>query len=422
LAGGTTWSAIGSMVSQGCSLLMGIALARILMPNAFGWFTLIQATVLMLQSVGGLGLGLATTSHLARTKQQDRQRAGRIVCMSVLATSVAGILIVGIILVVPTVILQRCLGTNDYPNAIKLLGLLGMLAMINKIQTDILIGLEAFKQTAFIAMIRGAMAALLAAMGAYASGAVGAVAGLGAAWLLSGVISQAIILSTCRNQRICLAWGQFLREYRLLGTSMFVSASSLWLAVVNWLLNIILARQPNGLAELAIFNAADRWRTAMLFVPGLLAQVSLPMFASAYSQHEINTCKRLMTMAGSTAMASTGICVIAVFLTAHTLMAMYGNNFVSGDKVLLILALSCLPTAASMIGSYCLWAVGRTGTMLSIDLVRGLVSLSYCLFRRPICAMDLAMGILIGYIVSATIVAVAIWPVIRQGRYKGQQC
>ena len=76
---GVPWVLIGSVVSQGSTLLCGVIGARILGKNAFGQFGIVQSTALTVASVAGAGLGVTATRYVAELKHTDPNRAGRLV-------------------------------------------------------------------------------------------------------------------------------------------------------------------------------------------------------------------------------------------------------------------------------------------------------------------------------------------------------
>ena len=53
---------------------------------------------------------------------------------------------------------------------------------------------------------------------------------------------------------------------------------------VIWAANAILVRSPNGLAEMGMFNAAAQWRNLIIWIPGALGQVALPILTSLVSE------------------------------------------------------------------------------------------------------------------------------------------
>ena len=420
LARGATWSTAGSAVSQGSSLVMAIMVARLLGVEAFGRFVLVQSTSLMLQSVGALGLGLATIRLVASLRSQDPARAGRVIGFSLLFTLVSGSILTCLVLAVPASLIRSALGIDALDGTMRLVGVIAFSEMLNRIQADVLIGLEAFAGMAGVCLVRGVLTLSLTALGARAFGLPGAVAALAAASLITCMLSQVVVRRACSRRAIALTFRGVGSEYSVLGTSVFVTGSSLALAVVTWILNVSLAHQANGLAELAIFNAADRWRIAILFLPGLLAQVSLPLLAHTQAQMRGNAYRRLLIGTSSVGLAVITIPVMIVTLLSPVLMAGYGDTFVQGKQVLVVLAMTCLPTSVCMVGAYGLWATGKTGTMLVIDVVRASIALLYCLLQASFAAYDLAVGTLFSYLVATPLIGLALWRTIESRATEGR--
>jgi O-antigen/teichoic acid export membrane protein len=397
-----------------------IVVARLLGVEAFGQFVLIQSTSLMLQSVGGLGLGLATTRLVASLRGRDPDRTGRVIGFSLLFTLVSGIVLACLVLAVPAFLIRSAMGMDDQDGIMLWVGLIAFTEMLNRIQADVLIGLEAFSGMASVSLVRGVMILSFTTLGACAFGLPGAVAALAAASLVTSMVTQIVLRRACMRQAIALTFRGILSEYGILGTSLFVTGSSLTLAVVTWILNVSLARQANGLAELAIFNGADRWRTALLFLPGLLAQVCLPLLAHTHAQGRGDACRRLVIGTSSISLAVTAVPVIIVILLSPVLMAGYGDTFVRGKPVLVLLAMACLPTSLSMVGAYGLWATGKTGTMLAIDVVRASIALLYCLLQPSFVAYDVAVATLVSYLVVTPLIGLALWRTIGSRATEGR--
>jgi len=420
LTRGATWSTAGSIAAQGSSLVMAIVVARLLGLQAFGQFVLVQSTSLMLQGVGGLGLGLATTRRVAGLRSRDLERTGRVMGFSLLFTLGVGSLLACLALAAPGALYRSVLGTAGPAGSVRLVGLIAFAEMLTRIQTDILIGLEAFAGMARVCVVRGGLTLSMVALGAYAFGLAGALGALAAAALVTSGVAYIVLRRTCKGNGIPMAFRGVRSETGVLWTSLFVTGSSLSLAVVTWVLNVSLARQTNGLEELALFNAADRWRAAILFLPGLLAQVSLPLLAHTHAQGRAGDCRRLLLGTSSVGLAVTVLPVLVVTWLASALMGGYGQTFVQGRPVLVLLSLACLPTALCTLGAYGLWAAGKIGTMLAIDVLRAVVTLSWCLVRSPFGAVDVAVATLVGYGVAAPLIGLAIWRTTESGQPEAQ--
>lgn len=410
---GTAWSAAGAVVSQGSSLIMAMMLARILKANGFGWFVLVQSTSIMLQNVGSLGMGLATTRHVAGLRDLRPQQAGDTICFAIVFILASGLVLTCLMLIMPLGLVRMVMGPSVPVDLIRMVGLLAFLGMINRIQADILVGLEAFSTTAVVSLVRGLLTLILGVSGAYIYGLTGAVIGLAGAYLVAAVIGQILVRYRCASYKIHLAWSDQASHRQIIGTSLYVTASTVSITVAWWVLNIVLARQTNGLVELAIYNAADRWCSAILFLPGLIAQVSLPLFAHTSTHTADKGCKRLLLGTAVCNLIVTAIPSLTVSALSGPLMASFGLAFVPGRLVLVVLALSCLPTSINMVGSYCLWATGRTATMLGLDLMRVSIMLGYCMSAGPLVARDVAVANLLGYLLTTSMMALVLF---RSGR------
>jgi len=55
---------------------------------------------------------------------------------------------------------------------------------------------------------------------------------------------------------------------------------------ITWAANAILVNQPNGYAELGLFNAANQFRMIVILIPNVLAIVTVPLLSEIYSQKD----------------------------------------------------------------------------------------------------------------------------------------
>ena len=107
-------------------------------------------------------------------------------------------------------------------------------------------------------------------------------------------------------------------------------------------------------------------------------------------------------------------------LLSPVLMAGYGDTFVRGKPVLVLLAMACLPTSLSMVGAYGLWATGKTGTMLAIDVLRASIALLYCLLQPSFVAYDVAVATLVSFLVVTPLIGLALWRTIGSRATEGR--
>lgn len=56
--------------------------------------------------------------------------------------------------------------------------------------------------------------------------------------------------------------------------------SNVMVGPVIWVANVIIINTPGGYGQLGIFNAADQWRYALTFLPGVIGNVLLPLLSA----------------------------------------------------------------------------------------------------------------------------------------------
>jgi EPS I polysaccharide export inner membrane protein EpsE len=110
---------------------------------------------------------------------------------------------------------------------------------------------------------------------------------------------------------------------------------------------------------MGVFNAANQWYHALLFIPALVGQVTLPALARRAGAGDPGVALELMWRAVR-AIALLGVAVAAALGAASGgIMAAYGRGFAGGGATLvLVAATGALVVAVSPIGHF-LAATGR---------------------------------------------------------------
>src|SRR5208337_4174580 len=118
--------------------------------------------------------------------------------------------------------------------------------------------------------------------------------------------------------------------------------ASLLVVAGIWVCNALLARQPQGYAELGLYAAADKWRVTIVFVPTYVFAMVVPMLSNLHGEGDSAGFRKVfranLQLNGSLALLAA--LVIAVF--AAPIMAIYGSSFRGGRIVLTVLAFSAV--------------------------------------------------------------------------------
>jgi O-antigen/teichoic acid export membrane protein len=114
------------------------------------------------------------------------------------------------------------------------------------------------------------------------------------------------------------------------------TASALAVTGANWYVVSVLARNE-GLADVAVYNVALQWRTAILFIPATLGPMLLARFTTMQAQKADG---RSSVLKLSVAVFSTGVvCLALIAVGSGELLRMYGPEF-SGENRLFVVVIA----------------------------------------------------------------------------------
>ena len=347
---GAFWSLCGAVISRGFLLAASIVCARFLGKKGFGALGMIQSTAGMFGVFAGLGMGLTATKYVAEFRRSDPMRTGRILAFSASVAFVSGVLIAVLLILLAPFLARHVLAAPQLAESLAIGSGLAFFGAINGAQTGALAGFEAFKTIAVVNVIAGVASFPLIVFGVWAGGLKGAVWGLVAALAINWILNNRALQNVCASANVSYHFGSCYRELGILHRfSLPALLAAVAVAPGLWVCNALLARQPQGYAELGIYAAADKWRLLILFVPTSVFTMMLPVLSNLYSEGDGIGFKEVLrtNLKVNATLAFISAVLIATF--AVPIMTIYGPSFRGGWAVLLVLAFSAIPETLNAI-------------------------------------------------------------------------
>lgn len=335
-AHGALWSLVGTVISQGLSLIAAIVTARLLGKVGFGELGMINSTMGMFGVFAGLGLGLTATKYVAEFRTKEPQRAGRILGLSVLVSLVSGGAIALVLLAEAPWIAERTINAPYLVNELRLgCGLL-FLNALNGAQTGALAGFEAFKTIAKVNLLRGLISFPLMIAGVWFFGLMGAVGAMVVAAAAGWWLNHQALRQECRIGGVTVSYrGAWAERQVLWQFSLPALLSGALMGPVLWLANAIMVNQPGGYGELGLINAANHWRSLIMVLPGILSNAALPFLTSELGNEGRAGYDNLMELVqGLAILVALPTCAFVMYL-GDRIMRLYGRDFTDGTPVLL---------------------------------------------------------------------------------------
>lgn len=377
-AAGMSWTIAGTLFRQAANFAVGIYVARILGIGDFGRLAVLQSSVLMVTAFAQAGIGLSATRHIATLRSSDPGRTGSIIGFT-LSFACATALIICLLLLSFSGGAEAALLPGERLSVeLKLSGVWILFELVSLVQLRIMAGLEAFRGSATVNLWQSIFLIPFAVAGAQLAGLRGAVAGMASVSLLSCLVGQYVLENECSRFGLSIRYRGSWREWGILRMSSMVWLSSIAMNITNWLVGILLARQPGGIYQFGLFSAAGRFQNILLFLPMRIFEVSIPVLSNLQAEGDQKGFRRSMIYSASVTFAFASVGALFMILCAERLMSWYGSGFAAGSGVLKYVSLLCIASSVWTVASAGLWAAEKSKEMVLLDLLRGGILVGIC--------------------------------------------
>lgn len=341
IAKGAFWSIAGAVISRALMLVASIVVARILGKTGFGEMGIIQATVGMFGVFAGFGLGLTSTKYVAEFRQSDPERAGRIIGLSgLVALATGGLMALGLLFFAPW-LAEHTINAPHLTGVLRIAALILFISALNGAQTGALSGFEAFKTIAYVNFFIGMISFPILVLGTYLGGLTGAVWALAINLCFNWLINHLALRREARRFKVPFTLRKCGREMPIIWKfSLPAVLAGSMVGPVNWLCATFLVNQPDGFGEMGIFNAANQWYAMLMFLPGLLGGVVLPVLSERLGQKDTNQSMKTMLLAMKANALVVMPLVLIVGIFSPYIMSLYGTGFKDGWPTLIVILLT----------------------------------------------------------------------------------
>jgi O-antigen/teichoic acid export membrane protein len=399
------WNGVAAVLSRGLPVLGMILAARILGREAFGQLGILHGTAMMLQVFAVAGLGTTATTFVARWRKTDPERAGRIIVLCYgFAFLSGGMFLLGLAAGAEP-IADAVLAAPELADALRIAGFLMFAVTLSALQTGMLIGFQAYRDMAAANLVGGAASALLVALGAHLGGVNGALWGLICAQAIQSLANAVLLWRAMRRDGIALRLVVPRDEFPILWRFSLpgLLSMALW-TVPTWTASVMLVRQPDGMAEMGLLAAANQWFSALMFVPGVLTQVLLPIYSERLTGDRRPEAGRLAVRSAHAVVLGMVLLMLPMMLVSPSIAGLYGTEFRSGAAVFALLFLTAAIAAPyGALGNY-LAAEERMWTRFHINLVWAAVLIVGALLLIDRGALGVALAMLTAYALRTALI------------------
>ena len=327
LAKGMFWTIAGAVTSRGLMLCSSVLVARMLGKTCYGELGMIQSTIGMFGTFAGFGLGITATKHVAELREKHPERAGRIIALAgLIATVTGGLMALGLAVFAPW-LAEHTISAPHLASVLRVGCLILFFSALNGAQTGALSGFEAFRTIAHVNLIVGLISFPIMIAGAYLGGLNGTVWALSINMAINWLLNHLAIRKEARSCHVPLTFRDCGQELPLLWRFALPAVlSGIMVSPVNWACAALLVHQPGGYGEMGIFSAANQWFGILMFLPGTLGSVVLPILSNQLGRNATTQSRRTLVFAIKVNLIIVAPFALAASIASPYIMQSYGGG------------------------------------------------------------------------------------------------
>jgi O-antigen/teichoic acid export membrane protein len=408
---GVGFNLLGTAFNQGSTLVVNVIVANLVGTEAFGRYTMVLATVSTVAALGQLSMGFTATKHVAEFRSVDLSRTSRILGLCATVSFVSA-LIAGLALASTAPWLAGAvLKAPDLAPMLQLAAAAVFFTVLNGFWTGALAGLEEYSALAKAGVVSGTLYAVLCIASAKVFGLTGAVAGVALSAFVQCVLLGWVLARAATRHGMAITVRGIWQERTIL--SMFAVPASLTGMVslpALWISNAVLANQMDGYRQLALFGAANSFRTMVLYVPQAINNVGMSLLnnqrrSSAEGYRRVFWMNAAWTAAS--ALAAAGL----LFLASSPLLSLFGPAFAAGRGALGILLAAAIVEAVGIAAYQIVVSRGTIWASLwFVSLPRDLSLVALAVLLTPtLGAVGLATAYASGWVLALAGILALVW-------------
>ncbi len=393
---------LATMAGRSAGLITSVIVARVLGKEVFGEFSIIQSTIMTFGVFAGFGAGLTATKHIAESFRTDPARSGRILALAVMMGSAFGCAMTVALLIGSPFIASRMLSSPQLTSFLQIASMSIVVSSLGGAQSGALAGFEAFQTLSRLNVLTGMITILGVSVGVILNGMKGALWGYNLAVVISCYLGFRALNSVTRGNGVIIDYKNCFREWAVLWRfSLPTMLANTMVTPVAWACNAMLVNQPGGFSEMAVYNIVTQWRQLLLFLPGVAAQVFLPIMSSQTLRERQVSAKSIYLKLNIIIAAPF---LIGLSLLSPLIMTLYGKSYTAQWPVFIVVQLA---TFAQIIQSPVITSWAADGRMWTNFIANGfwglaLIILSWTLIKLG--ALGLGLALLISFLLYFAVI------------------
>ncbi|CAN5730822.1 hypothetical protein BH24ACI5_BH24ACI5_07850 [soil metagenome] len=345
---GVALNMIAAVFNQGSTLLVNLVVANVLGREVFGRYTMVLATVATLGALGQMSMGYTATKHVAEFRSIDPARTSRILGLCACVAAIAALAVALALAAGGGWLARTVLNAPELGLELRFAAAAVFFTVLNGFLAGALAGLESYPALARAGVITGTVYAVICTSLAMAFGLPGAVGGIAlSASVQFGVLAWFLARESARHGVPFTRRGMWQERAIIANFAVPASLSGAMYQPAVWIGTALLARQAAGFHQLALFGAANAFRTMVLFAPQVINNVGMAVLNHQRRSNPRGYRHVFWLNAGMSSLAAVAGAGL-LLLAGVSPLRLFGPDFTDGRVVLTIMLGSAVIEAVAL--------------------------------------------------------------------------
>ncbi len=401
LAKDSFWALCGSILGKGLALVAGILVARFLGKDGFGEYGVIKNTLITIGMFSTFGLGYTATKYIAEYRNEHKNKipalSKLLVQISLITSSIIGIL--SFLFAQQLAILIKA---EHLANAIKLCSIIIVFNALTLTQISVLAGLGKYKIIAKNNTCSGIITFFVSFILTYKYGFTGALWAL----LISQAFNCCINAFSIRSEHkkienaISVLPNSISLIREIISFSFPVALQESLVFIFTWLNTYILIYFTNY-GEIGLYSASTQWNVILLFIPGVLRNVTLSHLANA--SNDKSSHEKIMFSMLIVNLCCTSFLYICVLMICHWAPIFYGETYVGIEYLIALSSASTIFNSMSDVLVQEFMSLNKNWVILSLRVAKDIIAASSVMYLIYYIGISGAMSMAVVAVASSIV-------------------
>lgn len=245
---------------------------------------------------------------------------------------------------------------------------------------NILIGFERFKNLAHISIIVSVISIPVILLMINAFELYGALVGVSLYFILDFTLKYLFLKSLIKHINFKTSLNNIVQaSQKLISFSFPLILSLIISSGTFWYAKVVVLNTSHDFSEIAIFDAAYQWITIIMLITGSTTSVALPMLSKAFGSKDNKEVSKVFYL-NLVVNIGISVSIATLFIIfSKEIMSLYGEKYVRGSNVLILLSLTSIMFSISSIYNRYMITHNKVWVIFVATLF-GMVALFYVLY------------------------------------------